>query len=56
MEEGSVTAVTFNRAAPWGSLLDNTWSYARMQRFAHCMNTIQPDIIGTQELNQAWQP
>lgn len=22
MEEGSVTAVTFNRAVPWGSLLE----------------------------------
>lgn len=50
----SITAVSFNCAAPWGNVLQGTGSSARVKRFAEYMNTIHPDIIGTQEMNQKW--
>lgn len=53
-EQNSVTAVTFNCAAPWGSLLDGTQSSARVKKFAAYMNTVNPDFIGTQEMNSNW--
>lgn len=52
--ENSVSAVTFNCAAPWGSLIDGTQSSARVKRFAAYMNTIRPDFMGTQEMNSNW--
>lgn len=52
--KNSVTAVTFNCAAPWGSLLDGTQSSARVKRFAAYMNAVNPDFIGTQEMNSKW--
>lgn len=52
--QNSVTAVTFNCAAPWGSLLDGTQSSARVKKFAEYMNTVNPDFIGTQEMNSNW--
>lgn len=52
--QNSVTAVTFNCAAPWGSLLDGTQSSARVKKFAAYMNAVNPDFIGTQEMNSKW--
>lgn len=53
-EIDSIAAVSFNCAAPWGNMLQGTGSSARVKRFAEYMNTIHPDIIGTQEMNQKW--
>lgn len=53
-DQNSVSAVTFNCAAPWGSLLDGTQSSARVKKFAAYMNTVNPDFIGTQEMNSNW--
>lgn len=53
-EIDSIAAVSFNCAAPWGNMLQGTGSSARVKRFAEYMNTIYPDIIGTQEMNQKW--
>ena len=52
--DGNIAAVTFNCAAPWGSVLDGTSSSARVKRFAAYMNAVSPDIIGTQEMNGDW--
>lgn len=51
---GDFTVVSFNVAAPWGSLTDNTLSSSRVKRFASYMNAVKPDLIGTQEMNSAW--
>lgn len=52
--ENSVAAVSFNCAAPWGSIINGTSSSARVKRFAAYMNAVRPDFIGTQEMNSAW--
>lgn len=49
-----VRIVSFNVAAPWGNAIKKTGSNARVQRFAVYMNAVQPDSIGTQEMNSAW--
>lgn len=49
-----IKIVSFNCAAPWGNLLNGTASSARAKRFADYMNTVRPDSIGTQEMNQKW--
>lgn len=53
MDDG-IKIVTFNCAAPWGNVLNGTSSSARVKRFADYMNTVKPDSIGTQEMNQKW--
>jgi len=49
-----ISAVSFNVAAAFGSPLDGTDSMARCSRFASYMNSIKPDLIGTQEMNIFW--
>lgn len=53
-KESDVAVVSFNVAAPWGSLLKNTSTGARVKRFAAYMNAVKPDSIGTQEMNSDW--
>lgn len=50
----SAAVVTFNCAAPWGSLKNGTLSSSRVKRFAQYMNDVHPDSIGTQEMNSDW--
>lgn len=52
--EGDISVVSFNVAAPWGSVANNTLSSSRVKRFAAYMNAVKPDIIGTQEMNSSW--
>ncbi len=54
IKTGEISVVSFNCAAPWGSLLDGTSSGARVKRFAAYMNAVKPDSIGTQEMNSDW--
>lgn len=54
VNKGETAVVSFNVAAPWGSLTNNTLSSSRVKRFALYMNALKPDIIGTQEMNSAW--
>lgn len=54
IEAGDISVVSFNCAAPWGSLLNGTSSSARVKRFAAYMNAVKPDSIGTQEMNADW--
>lgn len=51
---GDVSIVSFNVAAPWGSLTNGTSSGSRVERFAIYMNAVKPDSIGTQEMNSDW--
>ncbi len=53
-KSGEVSVVSFNCAAPWGNALKGTSSSKREKRFAAYMNTVKPDSIGTQEMNQDW--
>lgn len=52
--EKDVTVVSFNVASPWGSWADGTDTADRCVRFANYMNSVRPDIIGTQEMNSIW--
>lgn len=52
--DSEAAIVSFNCAAPWGSLTDGTSSSARVKRFAQYMNDVHPDSIGTQETNSSW--
>ncbi|MGN1201970.1 MAG: hypothetical protein ACI4RF_01635, partial [Eubacterium sp.] len=54
IEEGDVSVVSFNCAAPWGNVLRGTGSGARVKRFAVYMNAVKADSIGTQEMNSDW--
>ncbi len=51
---GDVSVVTFNVAAAFGSKFDDTDSMTRSARFAKYMNSVKPDLIGTQEMNSYW--
>lgn len=54
VEHATVNVVTFNTAAPWGTSFDDTDSEDRCTRFAEYMRHVNPDSIGTQEMNAAW--
>ncbi len=53
-ENGSIRVVSFNCASPWGSIANGTLSSSRVKKFASYMNSVSPDSIGTQEMNQKW--
>ncbi len=53
-ENGCIRVVSFNCAAPWGSITNGTLSSSRVKKFAAYMNSAAPDSIGTQEMNQKW--
>ncbi len=53
-EDGYIRIVTYNCAAPWGSLFKGTSSSKRVKLFANYMNSVLPDSIGTQEMNSKW--
>jgi len=42
---------SFNTAAPWGNLLEGTYTTRRSHLFAQQINNIMPDILGVQEMN-----
>ena len=52
--ENNLRIVSFNLASPWGTGIDGTGSDERLIRFTHYMKAVNPDLIGTQELNGAW--
>lgn len=45
---------SFNTAAPWGNLLDGTYTLRRVHLFAEQINNIMPDTLGVQEMNSDW--
>lgn len=52
--DDEIRVVSFNCAAPWGNVIKGTGSGTRVKKFAAYMNSIKPDSIGTQEMNQKW--
>ncbi len=51
---GDISVVTFNVASAFGSKFEDTDSMTRCNRFANYMNSVKPDLIGTQEMNSYW--
>ena len=49
-----IRIVSYNCAAPWGNALQGTGSGTRVKKFASYINSVKPDSIGTQEMNQKW--
>ncbi len=54
VESFDISAVTFNVASVFGTSFEDTDSMARCIRFANYMNSVKPDLIGTQEMNSYW--
>lgn len=53
-EENQIGVVSFNVASAFGTGLEDTDSMVRCDRFASYMTDVQPDFIGTQEMNSYW--
>lgn len=53
-QNNDIRVVSYNCAAPWGNILKGTGSSSRVKKFALYMNSVKPDSIGTQEMNQDW--
>ena len=45
---------SYNTAAPWGNLLEGTYTTRRMHLWAKQINNTLPDSLGVQEINSAW--
>ncbi len=52
--DGNIRIVSYNCAAPWGNVIKGTGSSTRVKKFAAYINSVKPDSIGTQEMNQDW--
>ncbi len=51
----SIIIASYNTAAPWGNLLEGTYTTRRAYLFAQQINYVLPDILGVQELNSIWE-
>ncbi len=51
---GRVMVLSYNTAAPWGSIWDGTSSGKREKLFAAQILSIAPDSMGVQEINSKW--
>ncbi len=45
---------SYNTAAPWGNLLEGTYTTRRMHLWAQQINNTLPDSLGVQEINSFW--
>lgn len=45
---------SYNTAAPWGNLIEGTYTTRRMHLFASQINETMPDSLGVQEINSDW--
>ncbi len=50
----SLLVASYNTAAPWGNLLEGTYTTRRAHLFAQQINDTLPDVLGVQELNSIW--
>lgn len=50
----SLLVASYNTAAPWGNLLEGTYTTRRAHLFAQQINDTLPDVLGVQELNRIW--
>jgi endonuclease/exonuclease/phosphatase family metal-dependent hydrolase len=51
---GEVSVVSFNLACAYGTTLEDTDSDSRIPRFVNYIGSVNPDFIGTQEMNTYW--
>lgn len=51
----TLLVASYNTAAPWGNLLEGTYTTRRTHLFAQQINNILPDVLGVQELNSFWE-
>ncbi len=49
-----VFVASYNTAAPWGNLLEGTYTTRRMHLWAKQINNTLPDSLGVQEINSIW--
>lgn len=49
-----ISVASYNTAAPWGNLLEGTYTTRRMHLFAQQINNTLPDSLGVQEINSIW--
>lgn len=54
-EHEKLVVASYNTAAPWGKLLEGTYTTRRAHLFAQQVNYYLPDILGVQEFNSNWQ-
>lgn len=52
--ESELLVGSFNTAAPWGNLLEGTYTSRRACLFAEQINDVLPDTLGVQEINSDW--
>ena len=45
---------SYNTAAPWGNLIEGTYTTRRMHLWAKQINNTLPDSLGVQEINSMW--
>lgn len=49
-----IFVANYNTAAPWGNLLEGTFTTRRMHLWANQINNTLPDSLGVQEINSFW--
>lgn len=50
----NLLVASYNTAAPWGNLINGTYTTRRAHLFAQQINDTLPDVLGVQELNSIW--
>ena len=50
----NILVASYNTAAPWGNLLEGTYTTRRMHLWANQVNNTLPDSLGVQEINSIW--
>lgn len=50
----NILVASYNTAAPWGNLLEGTYTTRRMHLWANQVNNTLPDSLGVQEINNIW--
>lgn len=52
--KSEIFVANYNTAAPWGNLIEGTFTTRRMHLWANQINEILPDSLGVQEINNYW--
>ena len=52
--KGEIFVANYNTAAPWGNLLEGTFTTRRIHLWANQINEVLPDSLGVQEINSYW--
>lgn len=52
--DSELLIASYNTAAPWGNLIEGTYTTRRAHLFAQQINDLIPDSLGVQEINSFW--